>query len=186
MNEFYQNLPVFLQNIVCSAYGYKIKKQRFGNFFQKELEWLEKSQWWSKSEIENYQNEQLSKLVKHAYDTVPYYNKIFKKNKLKHSDIKTKKDLYKIPILTKEIVRENWKQLISDGYKKKELILIHTSGSTGKALEFYLTREALQFQWAVWWRFRKRFGINLGEPHCNFTGKIAVPLNQKKTTLLET
>ncbi len=170
----------FLQNIVCSAYGYKIKKQRFGNFFQKELEWLEKSQWWSKSEIENYQNEQLSKLVKHAYDTVPYYNKIFKKNKLKHSDIKTKKDLYKIPILTKEIVRENWKQLISDGYKKKELILIHTSGSTGKALEFYLTREALQFQWAVWWRFRKRFGINLGEPHCNFTGKIAVPLNQKK------
>lgn len=179
MNKFYQNLPVFLQNIVCSAYGYRIKKQRFGNFFQKKLEWLEKSQWWTKSEIENYQNEQLRKLVKHAYDTVPYYKNLFKNNKLSTDDIKSKNDLYKIPILTKETVRKNWKQLISTDYKIKNLIHTHTSGSTGKALEFYLTSEALQFQWAVWWRFRKRFGINFGDSHCNFTGKIAVPLNQK-------
>ncbi|MBL7086441.1 MAG: phenylacetate--CoA ligase family protein [Candidatus Cloacimonetes bacterium] len=179
MNIIYEKLPVLLQNIFCSAYGYKMKKQRFGNFFQKKLEWLENSQWWTKSEIENYQNEELTEIVKHAYNTVPYYNDLFRRSKLSPNDIRTKADLYKIPILTKEIVRENWKQLISNGYKKKELIPIHTSGSTGKALEFYLTQKALQFQWAVWWRFRKRFGINFGDSHCNFTGKIAVPLNQK-------
>lgn len=56
MNKLYRKSPVFLHNIACSYYGYKIKKQRFRNFFQKKLEWLEKIQWWTKSEIENVLN----------------------------------------------------------------------------------------------------------------------------------
>lgn len=179
INSIYNKLPIALQNAVCSIYGYKLKHQRFGKTFFEKLDWLEETQWWTDSEIENYQNEELRKIVKHAYETVPYYNKLFKNIKLGPDDIRTKADLYKIPVLTKEVVRKNWKQLISNNYRIKNLIRTRTSGSTGKALEFYLTHEALQFQWAVWWRFRKRFGVKFGEPHCNFTGKIAVPLNQK-------
>jgi len=180
MINIYSKLPIILQNAVCSIYGYKLKHQRFGKTFFEKLDWLEETQWWTASEIENYQNEELRKIVKHAYETVPYYNKLFRSIKLSPNDIRTKADIYKIPILTKEIVRKNWKQLISTDYRIKDLIPVHTSGSTGKALNFYLSKEALQFQWAVWWRFRRRFGVNFGETHCNFTSKLAVPINQKR------
>jgi len=180
MQKVYNNLPIFLQNIICSLYGQKIKKQRFGEYFFKTLQWLEDSQWWSENDIDNYQNEQIKKLVEYAYKKVPYYKELFHENKLQPEDIRTKEDLYKIPLLTKELFRNNWKKIISSDYKIRDLIHTHTSGSTGKALDFYLSSKALQFQWAVWWRFRERFKVQFGDLHCNFTGKIAVPIQQMK------
>ena len=81
---------------------------------------LDKSQWWSLSELENYQNERLRLLIRHAYANVPYYKKLFQENKLKISDIKSIDDLYKIPILTKEIIRKNKEQLIAQNISKDQ------------------------------------------------------------------
>ena len=55
--------------------------------------------------------EQMHRLVKHAYATVPYYTELFDKNKLKPEDIRTIADLKKIPVLTKQIVNENFDKL---------------------------------------------------------------------------
>jgi phenylacetate-CoA ligase len=42
-----------------------------------------------------------------------------------------------------------------------------------------MTREAVAFQWAVWWRHRMRFGVNPGTWHANFTGQRVVPIRQR-------
>lgn len=75
----------------------------------KHLKFLMESQWWSQSELEEYQNEKLRQLIKHAYNHTQYYNDLFKKLNLKPSDIKTKEDLHKIPIITKDELRTNIK-----------------------------------------------------------------------------
>lgn len=55
-----------------------------------------------------------------------------------------------------------------------------TSGSTGKALKLYSTQQALQFQWAVWWRHRARFGLRLGDPYLSFGARVATSAGQTR------
>jgi len=57
-------------------------------------------------------------MVKHAYATVPYYQEIFDAERITPQDIKTTKDLYKLPILGKSTVRKRFKDLHSKSIQK--------------------------------------------------------------------
>ncbi len=121
-----------------------------GNSIFKDLQFLNESQWWKRSEINNYQDIQLQKLIKHAYDNVPYYHKLFKKLNLSTDDIKTKADLYKLPILTKEDVRKYFSpKYVNSSIPKSDLILEKSSGSTGEPLEYYATKASQSFKTAM-------------------------------------
>jgi len=175
----YTHLPILLQNVACSIRGYQQKKLRYGGKFHKFLDWLEETEWWSRSEIESYQEEQLRRLMRHAYTTVPYYRKIMDPAGLRPDDISTIQDLSKLPILTKEDIT-NIDQFLSRSFKRSKLVLVHTSGTTGKSLQFYQEPRAIQFRWAVWWRHRLRFAIKFDAPYATFTGLPAVPLDQTR------
>jgi len=56
----------------------------------------------SPKKLENIQNKQLSYFIQHKVPFSPYYNKLFRKNKIIFSDIKTINDLKKIPFTTKK------------------------------------------------------------------------------------
>ena len=47
------------------------------------------------------------------------------------------------------------------------------------ALDFYTTKKSLSFQWALWWRLRRQYGVDFGNKSLSFIGKITVPINQK-------
>lgn len=177
--KLYPRLPIFLQNLACTAQGHSQRRLRYGGDFHRLLDWLEQSQWWSAEEIKDYQEEQLRRLAAHAYATVPYYRRIFDERKLKPGDIRTLADLEALPVLTKEDVRRHFKEMVSDKVDAKELVFCHTSGTTGKSLQFYQEARAIQFRWAVWWRHRQRFGIPFDAPYATFTGLAAVPLEQQ-------
>jgi phenylacetate-CoA ligase len=169
-----------MQNLVCTLQGYKIQSQRFNKKFVDHLEFLQKSEWWSKTEIDNYQNEKLFNLMAHVYNNVPYYKKIMDGARLKPSDFKNVDDLKKMPFLKKEDVRNHRDQFIAENCKRNELVFAHTSGTTGSSLQFFVSKKQIPFQWAVWWRHRMRFGILPGTLHANFTGKLVIPVKQKR------
>ena len=179
VEQIYPRLPVFLQNAACWYYGRKEARTRFGTTFDQHLRELMDSERWSASEIEAFQNEKLRRLIRHAYENVPYYRERWKSLKLSPEDIRSREDLPKLPVLTKEDVRQNFERLVSQKASRSELVFRHTSGTTGTALHFYVTKAAIAFQWAVWWRHRLRFGVEPGAWHANFTGKRVVPLDQK-------
>jgi len=176
----YQKLPIILQNMACSYYGMKQTKLRFNTVFQQKLKELMVSEKWDKAEIEAYQNDKLHELIKSSYESVPYYRDLMKQLKLTPKDIRSRKDLYKLPILTKEDVRNNFNKLISEKINKKDLIFSHTSGTTGKSLHYYLEKKQIPFQWAIWARHKQRFGIKYNDWHVDFTGKLAVPIEQRR------
>jgi phenylacetate-CoA ligase len=176
----YARLPVALQNLVCSAYGYREARLRFGPAFRRRLDELSRSEWWSASDIAAYQDERLRELIRHAYETVPYYRDRMRALGLTPSDIRQRADLSKLPVLTKEEVRANYPRMVSTTAGKHDLVLRHTSGTTGKALHFYYARSAVAEQWAVWWRHRRRFGVDVDALHANFTGKRVVPIEQHR------
>ncbi len=176
----YERLPVALQNLVCSAYGFREARTRFNKEFHDRLRALEESEWWSASDIASYQDERLRDLVQHAYTTIPYYRDRMRALGLTADDIRGRADLHKLPILSKEDVRANYARMVSTTAQRGDLVLRHTSGTTGKALHFYYARSAIAQQWAVWWRHRRRFGVGLDALHANFTGKRVVPIQQNR------
>jgi phenylacetate-CoA ligase len=83
------------------------------------------------------QDRRLGALLKYAYDNVPYYHEIFEKRGLKPDDIKGSRDLTKLPVLTKQIIRDNFGSLTACGLPKGSMNIYYTGGSTGEPLKFY-------------------------------------------------
>lgn len=134
-----------------------------GNTINKKFDFLQKSQWWSRAEIEKYQNDRLRKLIRHSVLTVPYYKELFRKNNLKIKDINNKNDLKKIPILDKEIIKnEGLDKFISVKYPKSKMIKSSSSGSTGEPLFYYDSKDAYSMNIAAnlrgWYWMGYKFG----------------------------
>ena len=176
--RLYSSLPVALQNAACSWYGWKERRIRFGPSFERLLAELEESDRWDAGRIAAHQDTQIAELVKHAYDAVPFYRRRFDECRVVPSDVRSRADLLRLPLLTKEHVRAHAGELVARG--ARDLIERHTSGTTGTALRFYSSRESVAFQWAVWWRHRRRFGLDRSHWHVNFTGKLVVPPEQER------
>jgi len=107
--------------------------------------YLKETQYWSYERIREYQLYKLKRLLKHAYLYVPYYNKVFKEIGADPDDIRTFEDFKKLPVLTKEIIRENFEHLIAKNISRKQLIPNATGGSTGEPLHFYQDK-----QYEIW------------------------------------
>lgn len=182
MDQFaiYKRMPIFLQNLLCSIQGYRLEQQRYGSGYYSIYDFLKTSDKFDEDQILSYKEEQISKIIEYTYNHCPYYKKRYSKLGLTPKDFKNLNDLQKFPILSKEDVRNNWAGMISNEVNMKELIPYHTSGSTGKALDFFWSKYNLQYYWAVVWRGRQRFGVYKGNKHLNFTGKIVVPIEQNK------
>lgn len=84
----------------------------------KNVSFLNKSQFWSRTEIDQYQDQKLRELIHHVYENVPYSKEWFIKLNLKPEDIQSKKDLHKLPIITKGEIKDNADKFLA----KKTLI----------------------------------------------------------------
>jgi len=122
---------------------------------------LKKSQEWDQKKLEEFQYNLLSNLLNHSYNNVPYYKKLFDELNLKTSDIKSIKDLQKLPFLTREIVIKKQGELKAKNYPKKKFELKTTGGTTGEPLSFYIEKgEWLANHLAYSRIFMERAGYN--------------------------
>jgi phenylacetate-CoA ligase len=175
--RLYAKLPVALQNVACTLAGIQIRRARYNRTFRDALKWLGESQWWSLEKQRAYQDERLREVVVRAYETVPYYREVFEARGLTPADVQTVDDLPKLPILDKQTVRERNADLRSRSWPDRRIVRNHTGGTTGTALQLVEDRDTLPWQWAVWWRHRRRFGIDVPDPFIVIAGRDVVPLS---------
>ncbi len=182
VKRIYDILPVAFQNLVLTGFSIILDGKRYGGKFKQYSEFLERSEYFSDIELKDFQDINLCKIVNHAYDTVPYYRKKMKSIKLRPSDIKTQDDLYKFPILTRKEIIENFDELRSKSFTRKQLTLGHTSGTTGSPLEVLYDQNVIAMTYAVLDRQYKWAGAHLkkfGDPVAILRGNIIVPITQK-------
>ena len=103
-------------------------------------QFLKKSEKWNQKKLLDYQLKLLSNLLIHSYDNVSYYKKIFNDLNLKPSDIRSIKDLQKLPFLTRDIVIKNREKLKAKNYSRQKFLLKKTGGTTGIPLSFYIEK----------------------------------------------
>lgn len=114
-------------------------------------------------EITEIQNRKLRKLVHHCYESVPYYTKLFNRLVIKPEDIQTREDLGKLPVLTKQIIRDNYDDLMPAGIQSSRLIKCSTGGSTGTPLQFCKDAKEWSGQKAATLRAWEWYGLHLGD-----------------------
>ncbi len=178
--KLYYRLPVFLQNCAFSLYGWHTSRKRYNRHFHEQLARLEQTQWWSAAQIRAFQDEQVALIVRHAYDTVPFYRRWYDENGVDVRQIRGVDDLQRLPILTKQLVRQHQREMVSSAFPSGGLIQSLTSGTTGTPLTIYQTRDALAFRWAVWWRHKGRFGLKPTDRHLTFGARIPIDQNQAR------
>jgi len=150
----------------------------FGTSVSRQLKFLRTSQYWSREQIDNYQNSRLRELILHSYQNVPFYRELFTDLRIKPSDIQTKEDLKKIPIITKEDLRKSKGKHIATNLKKKDLVYASSSGSTGEPFQFYKTKSSESILTAAAIRGWDWMGYQLGDPYVKLS-------NNSRSSLLK-
>lgn len=135
-----------------------------GQSVYKSFSFLKKTQFWTREQIDDFQNKKLQELIRHANDTVPYYKDLFNDLKFDIREIQTKNDLNKLPLLRKEIIKEEGiERFTSSLFDKKKLILRSSSGSTGEPLYYYINKAAYSMNIAANLRGWYNMGYRLGD-----------------------
>lgn len=175
----YERSPVQVQDLMTTLYGYRLKRRKYGKHFKEYFHLLRESQWHDEERLKEIQNDKLRALVRHAYDTVPYYRRLFDRLGLNPSHIQTTEDLTKLPILEKETVRTGWKDLISKTYPRAKTVVCHTSGTTGKPITVLMSRNCFEREHAFRWTHYSWANVSTGATVATIAGHPVVPIHQK-------
>ncbi|MBR6085731.1 MAG: phenylacetate--CoA ligase [Spirochaetales bacterium] len=107
-------------------------------YFSKEIECA------PRSEIKKLQSERLVEQVRYVWDNVPYYRRKMEEKGVCPSDIKGLEDIHKLPFLKKDDLRDSYPDGLR-GVPAKDVVRIHsTSGTTGKRVVAFYTREDIE------------------------------------------
>ena len=134
-----------------------------GYDINKMIRFVNENQYWSKAKIEEYQVLQMQSIIKHAYEHTVYYSKILNERGLTPRDFKDLTDLKRLPILSKQEINNNWKELVSNNYKSFRPMHRVTSGTTGATFQYYNDSRSWGLNWATKMRTFGWGGYSFGE-----------------------
>lgn len=139
---------IFLNKIVIPLGDY-FNKSNFGD----SLNYWKRFDTYSEEDLIKHQNIKLNKLLEYTIQNVPFYKNI------------DKVTLNEFPVMTKELWRNSFQDLISDLVDSQDLISYKSSGSSGIQSEILMSKfeqgriRALQVHWWKW------TGFNIGMSH---------------------
>ncbi|MFW5895305.1 MAG: phenylacetate--CoA ligase family protein [archaeon] len=139
--------------------GHKIQYPKFYSLYKQTI----KKQWRPYEEQKKLQGKKLQKIIRFAYENVPYYHTLFKERNISPDDVQKIKDLENLPILSKEKIRANWEDLKPVNLSSMEYIKRTTGGTTGTPLEYRLSKRDRFLGVALIYRGLGYGGYDLGD-----------------------
>ena len=155
-----------------------IKKTHMVRSYREQID----SQWKSRGQIEAVQVERMRRLLLHAQQNVPYYERLFANVGFDVREFHSPARLSVLPILTKSIIREQFSQLQARNMDQFAPRRNQTSGSTGQPLVFFWDRDAHSAGWPNAWRGFSVAGFTLGDAILVLSGGALMP---KVTPLMQ-
>lgn len=139
IRSLYYTLPQPAKNLISTAYGFQQRRTRYGKVFQETLNFLRESQLWSNEKLFEYQREKVSEFLKDAIQNTPFY---------KNDPLYQENSLENFPLIKKQDLREHLQNFYHSDLKKIPHIWAHTSGTTGSAIVFPISREHFKREYA--------------------------------------
>jgi len=130
---------------------------------------FERSQSWSIEDHAEYQRRLLRCVITQAYHQVPYYQDLFRTLRLRPADIRTIRDLQKLPLLPKATVRTHFHQLQAKNKNLYHARMYQTSGTSGAPVRFLLDKPANVLEFVHYWSHWSWAGYRLGKRFAELT-----------------
>jgi phenylacetate-CoA ligase len=178
--KVYQILPYPLRVLVASIRGYYLNQLRYGIKLDNLIDTALERETWTADQWRAWQEERSANILWHAARNVPYYRQSWD-DRRQHGDRSSVESLHNWPVLSKEVVRAYPKSLVADGVNLHSQIAEHTSGTTGKPLTLWMSREAVRNWYALFEaRWRGWYGLSRHDRWGILGGQMVTPFDQKK------
>lgn len=153
--------------------------KRHSGAFKRLYRQIAQTQWYTSDQLEAFQLEQFQRLVRHAWETVPYYRRVMAEHGIHPDDIRRLEDVRRFPIMSKDDLRRAGDEIVSTRYRRAFLSTAHTGGTTGlpvpvKRDPWSIAREHAfvrrQFDWA---------GVRTSDRCAYLEGRTVAPPGQR-------
>lgn len=144
LKHVYLHSPILLKRL----FSHIPWSYRMGSEYRKTYSFLERSLYWSKQKWKDYQTDKLRSLMLYCYNTVPFYQSLFKDHKINPNAHDIWKEYYKIPIIDKEKVANNIESFLPLIVSKSKIYSATTGGTTGKPMQIYYEPRSYGREWA--------------------------------------
>lgn len=163
--------------VVTNGAACLIAKRLMGPF-RIRRQWLDKTQWLSEANLQEIQLTLLKRLVRHCYNSVPYYRRLMDNRAIRADGIRTLDDIRLFPILTKKNVLEAEDSIISTRYPRWTLRAGYSGGTTGTPITIYRNLFSIQNEHAFVRRQWDWAGIGMGDRCAYLTGRVIAEPNR--------
>lgn len=168
--NLYDQLPVWAQTIAVNAASARGFRAKYGRAFHRFSAALAANERKSRDELLHDQQQSLRQLLRYAREHVPYYRQL---------DCSPDR-LEDWPLLDKQTVVAQPARFLSDEFAPRQLMTLHTSGTTGTPLAVRFTAEFNQLEQAFRWRHRAWAGIDYPSRSAYVSGHPVVPPTQTR------
>ncbi len=175
--KIYFGLPVILQNLAISLYGLLLYQQRYTGVYKKYLRKYAADGHGDAIKEKRIQNRKFLHLLHYAVTASPFYREFYKDIDLEQ--IKSVDDIEKLPILTKDILKDNIDRIYT--VPKRGSLIFLTGGTTGTPLAVRKRKTDVRKRMAYLDAYKLTFGFyNNKMKSARFFGKKIVEDNPGK------
>src|SRR2546421_3113280 len=116
----YNSLPPWLQSSAGTLYRALPRSWRLGKQFSAFAKLAAAAETWDPEQIHEYQLKELRRVLHHANNHCPFYQKAFARSAFRPENIRSVEDLVECPILEKRQLLDHREELVSDAVPKRE------------------------------------------------------------------
>jgi phenylacetate-CoA ligase len=178
--KLFHMLPPPGRSAVASAKGLYLRSQRYGAESDRLTEEALDRELWSRERWDAWQADQLGRLLHRAATRVPYYREHWNERR-RRGDQTSWEYLENWPIVEKDTVRERPLEFVADDRPASELVCSNTSGTTGKPMRVYQTRDVMRSWYALFEaRWRRWSGLTRENRWAILGGQLVAPVEQTR------
>lgn len=141
-DKVYNLLPIPIQHIAISIFGYFWNKRRFGGVYKDEVIRFKSNENFTTEQWQEYVINQLQLIVLHSFDHVPFYQSVYQANGITREQIENLSinNVGLLPFLSKDDLRQFGQTILMSNAYDKNGEYYGSSGSTGTPAKIYFSK----------------------------------------------
>lgn len=164
--------------LAASTRGYYLRWWRYGPETERLVQEALERESWPAERWQAWQEERLAYVLQRAATKVPYYHDHWQRRR-RQGDRSAWTCLENWPILDKEAVRQNPRAFVADDCDPDKMFHEHTSGTTGKSLDLWWSRETVRAWYALFEaRCRRWYDVSRHDRWAILGGQLVTPVAQ--------
>ncbi len=178
--RLYHRLPAPARSVAATLRGLYLRWWRYGPETDRLAEAALEREHWSAERWAAWGHERLAFVLHRAATRVPYYRAWWQERR-RRGDFASWEHLENWPILEKEPLREHPEAFVADDCDIRRMFREQTSGTTGKPLRLWNTRDTVRGLFALSdARTFRWYGVSRREPWARLGGQLVVPVEQRR------